>query len=222
MRGFEPTKVPPADHDRISFTWKWLEIFYPGNRKIALEPTATGILYFIDIWDVAMNEDNIRNLQTFKALVGEEVLRSVVFVTAKWATEGTMRQRNATNFVKWEEKIRRDFPGASIVRLDDTTGRLDEEDLNELSSADRRRKEREYHNNAMRVLQQLLKKRATQPLLAQREMNRGLALPEAVKETTLWKTTLQYLTKDAAKAVGRDNEKRSSSTLAKLTNLFRS
>ncbi|KAH8799610.1 hypothetical protein DL96DRAFT_1824316 [Flagelloscypha sp. PMI_526] len=200
--------VTPEDHDRISFTQKWLDILYPGKRKIALEPTVKGILYFIDIWDAAMNEDNIRNLETFKSLVGKKVLGSVAFVTAKWAMEAdkTMRKRNAANFVKWGENIRRDFPGASLVRLDDTTGRLDEEDLNDLSPAERRKKKEEYHNNAMRVLQQLLNRPATQPLLAQSEMNHGLAFPEAMGETTLWKTTFEHLSKDVENAVRRNSK----------------
>ncbi|KAH8799632.1 hypothetical protein DL96DRAFT_1824332 [Flagelloscypha sp. PMI_526] len=192
------------DHDRASFTWKWLCIFHPGNDRITpLETTIKGILYFIGINDDTMGEDNIRNLETFKALVGEEVLESIVFVTTKWFTEAdpNARKRCETNFVRWEEIIRRDFPGASILRLDDTTGRLSEEDLNEISSAERRKREQEYHNNAMRVLQQLLKKSATQPILAQREMYEG-GEKMKVGHTTLGKTTIRHLSDDIERAAG--------------------
>ncbi|KAH8799604.1 hypothetical protein DL96DRAFT_1824312 [Flagelloscypha sp. PMI_526] len=185
-------------HDRASFTWKWLRILHPGkNRNSPLNPTVKGILYFIDMMDGAMNEDNIRNLETFKALVGEEVLESVLFVTTKWVTiaERNTRKRLENNFVGWREKIRRDFPRASIVRLDDTTGRLDEEDLNELPSTERRERERQYHDNAMRVLQQLLDKRATQPILAQREMYAGGKGMKA-GQTTLGRTTAKHLSED--------------------------
>ncbi|KAH8799574.1 hypothetical protein DL96DRAFT_1824294 [Flagelloscypha sp. PMI_526] len=185
-------------HDRASFAWKWLRILHPGkNRKSPLKPTIKGILYVIDIMDGAMNEDNIRNLETFKALVGEEVLESVVFVTTKWVTnaEQSTRKRLETNFVGWAEKIHRDFPGASILRLDDTTGRLDEEDLKELSSAERTKKQREYHDNAMRVLRQLLMKTATQPILAEREMYAGGQGMKA-GQTTLGRTVVGHLSDD--------------------------
>ncbi|KAH8822445.1 hypothetical protein DL96DRAFT_1819917 [Flagelloscypha sp. PMI_526] len=191
-------------HDRLSFTWKWLSIFHPGNhRRTGLEPTVKGILYFIDTMDSAMNEDNIRNLETLKALVGEEVGECVVFVTTKWATkeEKMMRKRLENNLVGWEEKIREDFPESPILRLDDTTGRLDEEDLNTLSLAERTTKEREYHNNAMRVLRQLLTKIPTQPILVQKEMMNGPLLLRALRTTTLGRTTFLYLMKDLARAV---------------------
>ncbi|KAH8799601.1 hypothetical protein DL96DRAFT_1687860 [Flagelloscypha sp. PMI_526] len=194
------------DHDRASFTWKWLRILHPGkNRKSPLKPTVKGILYFIDIMDGAMNEDNIRNLETFKALVGKEVLESVIFVTTKWVTsaEQNTRKRLENIFVGWEEKIRQDFPKALILRLDDTTGRLDEEDLNELSSTERREKERQYRDNAVRVLRKLLMKTATQPILAQREMYEGRTGMKA-GQTTLGKTTIRYLSEDIERA--RDNK----------------
>ncbi|KAH8799575.1 hypothetical protein DL96DRAFT_871970 [Flagelloscypha sp. PMI_526] len=192
------------DHDRLSFAWKWLSIFYSGkDRKPDLNPIVRGILYFIDIMDNAMNEDNIRNLEMLKALVGEEMLESVAFVTTKWATEGDqmMRKRNENTFVELEKKIRRDFPRASMLRLDDTTGRLDEEELNELSSeAERTRKEQEYHNNTMRVLQKLLKKRATRPILIQEEMKNCSFLPKALLTTTLGRTSLLHLIEDLERA----------------------
>ncbi|KAH8799602.1 hypothetical protein DL96DRAFT_1720097 [Flagelloscypha sp. PMI_526] len=199
------------DHDRLSFTWKWLGIFRPGSdkdRKTALEPTVKGILYFIDITDNAMNEDNIRNLETFKALVGKDVLESVVFVTTKWATsaEPMTRKRLENNFVGWGEKIRQDFPGALILRLDDITGRIDEEDLNKLPSAERSEKGQEYHYNAMRVLRILLTKTATQPILVQKEMRNDPLLLKALKTTTLGKTTLRHLLEDLERAA-RANSK---------------
>ncbi|KAH8799609.1 hypothetical protein DL96DRAFT_1564588 [Flagelloscypha sp. PMI_526] len=186
------------NHDRASFTWKWLSILHPGkNRNSPLKVTVKGILYFIDMMDGAMNEDNIRNLETFKGLVGEEVQESVVFVTTKWVTdaERNTRKRLENNFVGWGEKIRRDFPKASIVRLDATTGRLDEEDLNELPLPERTKKEREYHNNTMRVLRQLLTKTATKPLLAQKEMHAGGKEMKAA-ETTVGKTVIGHLSED--------------------------
>ncbi|KAH8834684.1 hypothetical protein DL96DRAFT_1808658 [Flagelloscypha sp. PMI_526] len=186
------------DHDRASFTWKWLRILHPGkNRKSRLKPTIKGILYFLNIMDDAMNEDNIRNLETFKALVGEEMLESVVFVTTKWFTEAdpNARKRCETISAAWGKEIRRDFPGASILRLDDITGRLNEEDLNKLSLAERTAKEREYHNNAMRVLRQLLTKSATQPIRAQREMYEG-GKRMGAGQTTLGKTTIRHLSDD--------------------------
>ncbi|KAH8799605.1 hypothetical protein DL96DRAFT_1824313 [Flagelloscypha sp. PMI_526] len=199
------------NHDRLSFTWKWLSIFHPGNdRNNPLEPIVKGILYFIDIMDVAMNEDNVRNLETFKALVGEEVPESVVFVTTKWATdaERNTRKRNENSFVGWGQKIRRDFPKALIVRLDDTTGRLDEDDLNDLSSAERRKKEGQYHDNAIKVLQQLLTKTATRPILVQEEMKNGPLLLKALKTTTLGRTTLQHLIEDLERAAGVNSKAR--------------
>ncbi|KAH8799570.1 hypothetical protein DL96DRAFT_871657 [Flagelloscypha sp. PMI_526] len=195
-----------GDHDRASFTWKWLRILHPGkNRKSSSKPTVKGILYFIDITDGAINEDNIRNLETFKALVGEEVLESVVFVTTKWSTkaEPQNRKRHEKNFVGWGEKIRREFPGASILRLDDTTGRLDEEDRNKLSSTERRKREGEYHDNAIRVLQQLLTKTATQPILAQKEMYAGGKRMKA-GDTTLGRTVVRHLSGD----IERTNDKK--------------
>ncbi|KAH8799571.1 hypothetical protein DL96DRAFT_1687845 [Flagelloscypha sp. PMI_526] len=197
------------DHDRLSFAWKWLSIFHTGkDRKTSLEPTVKGILYFIDIADGAINEDNIRNLETFKALVGEEVLESVVFVTTKWATyaEPQNRKRHEKNFVGWGEKIREFFPRVSILRLDDTTGRLDEDDLNELSSTERTEKEREYHNNAMRVLRQLLTKTATQPILVQREMRNSPLLTTVLKTTTLGRKTLMDLLKDLERTIGYNSK----------------
>ncbi|KAH8799569.1 P-loop containing nucleoside triphosphate hydrolase protein [Flagelloscypha sp. PMI_526] len=191
------------DHDRLSLAWKWLSIFHTGkDRKTSLEPIVKGILYFIDIADGAINEDNIRNLETFKALVGEEVQESVVFVTTKWATyaEPQNRKRHEKNFVGWGEKIREFFPRVSILRLDDTTGRLDEDDLNELSSTERTEKEREYHNNAMRVLRQLPTKTPTQPILLQREMRNSPLLAKALLTTTLGRKTLLDLIKDLERA----------------------
>ncbi|KAH8799566.1 hypothetical protein DL96DRAFT_1824289 [Flagelloscypha sp. PMI_526] len=193
------------DHDRASFALKWLRILHPGkNRKSPLKPTVKGILYFIDIADAAIGQENIRNLEMFKALVGEEVLESVAFVTTKWVAgeERNTRKRHENNFAGWAEKIRRDFPGASILRLDDNTGRLDEEDLNKLSSAERTKKEREYHDNAMRVLRQLLTKTATQPILAQREMYEGGKGMKA-GQTTLGKTSIKHLSED----IKRSDEK---------------
>ncbi|KAH8799572.1 hypothetical protein DL96DRAFT_1824293 [Flagelloscypha sp. PMI_526] len=190
------------DHDRASFTWKWLSIFHSGkDRKNTSGPTVKGFLYFIDIMDGAINEDNIRNLETFKALVGEEVLGSVIFVTTKWATkeEQTTRKRLENNFVGWAEKIHLDFPGASILRLDDTTGRLDEEGLNELSPAERTEEEREYHNNAMRVLRQLLQKQATKSILAEKEMNEG-GLETGTGNTTSEKAILRHVVTDLKRA----------------------
>ncbi|KAH8793665.1 hypothetical protein DL96DRAFT_1828134 [Flagelloscypha sp. PMI_526] len=186
------------DHDRGSFTLTWLSIFRPGkNRKTALKPTVKGILYFIDISDGAMGEENIRNLETFKALVGEEILESVAFVTTKWYTNAYQgaRKRQENTFVGWAEKIRRDFPGASILRLDDNTGRLDEDDLSVLPPAERAKKEREYHHNAMRVLGQLLTKTATEPILAQKEMYAGGKRMKA-GQTTLGRTTIRHLNDD--------------------------
>ncbi|KAH8793663.1 hypothetical protein DL96DRAFT_223970 [Flagelloscypha sp. PMI_526] len=202
------------DHDRMSFTWMWLGIFHPGkDRKTALEPIVKGILYFIDIDDSAMSEDNIRNLETFKALVGEEVLESVAFVTTKWFTnaEQNPRKRQENNFVEWGKQIRRDFPGASILRLDDITGRLDENDLNELSLAEHTKKEREYHYNAMRVLRLLLTKAATRPILVQEEMRTGPFLPKALITTTLGRKTLLHLIEDLEQAA-RANSKKGSVT----------
>ncbi|KAH8799593.1 hypothetical protein DL96DRAFT_872478 [Flagelloscypha sp. PMI_526] len=190
------------DHDRASFAWRWLRILHPGkNRKSQLVPTVKGILYFIDIMDGATNEDNIRNLETFKALVGEEVLESVVFVTTKWVTsaEPNTQRRLENIFVGWEEKIRQDFPKASILRLDDTTGRLDEEDLSKLSRLERTKREREYHDNAMRVLGLLLTKTATQPILAQKEMYAGGKRMKA-GQTTLGQTTIRHLSIDIERA----------------------
>ncbi|KAH8793662.1 hypothetical protein DL96DRAFT_1691108 [Flagelloscypha sp. PMI_526] len=185
-------------HDRSSFAWKWLEILHPGKkRKSPLKPTVKGILYFIDIMDGAVNEDNIRNLETFKGLVGEEVQESIIFVTTKWATKAEPRNRkiHESHWVGWGQKIGKDFPRASILRLDDITGRLDEEDLSKLSLAERTKEEGEYHSNAMRVLQQLLTKTATQPILAQREMYAGGKGMKA-GQTTLGMTTVKYLSED--------------------------
>ncbi|KAH8799567.1 hypothetical protein DL96DRAFT_871620 [Flagelloscypha sp. PMI_526] len=199
------------EHDRLSFTWKWLNIFHPGNdRKTALEPTVKGVLYFIDITDKAIGEDNIRNLEIFKALVGEEVLESVAFVTTKWITkaEPIERKRQENTFVGWAEKIRRDFPRVSILRLDDTTGRLEDEDLNELSSAECTKTEREYHDNAMRVLQQLLRKPATQPILLQDEMKNGPFLPKALITTTLGRKALLHLIEDLERAARANSKTR--------------
>ncbi|KAH8793661.1 hypothetical protein DL96DRAFT_223811 [Flagelloscypha sp. PMI_526] len=190
-------------HDRLSFAWKWLGIFHPGDdRKSPLKPTVKGILYFIDIMDGAVNEDNIRNLETFKGLVGEEVQESIIFVTTKWATKAEPRNRkiHENNFVGWTEIIRRGFPRASILRLDDTTGRLDEEDLSKLTLAERTKEEGEYHNNAMRVLQRLLTKTATRPILVQEEMMNSSSLLNALRTTTLGRTTLLYLIKDLERA----------------------
>ncbi|KAH8799592.1 hypothetical protein DL96DRAFT_1720087 [Flagelloscypha sp. PMI_526] len=194
------------DHDRASFTWQWLRILHPGkNRKSPLEPTVKGILYFIDIMDGAFNEDNIRNLETFKALVGEEVLESVVFVTTKWVTnaERDTRKRLENTYIQWEEKIRQSFPKALTVRLDDTTGRLDEEDLSKLSSIERTKKEREYQSNAMRVLGLLLTKTATVPTLAERDMHAGGKGMKA-GQTTLGKTTIRHLSEDVERT--RENK----------------
>ncbi|KAH8822444.1 hypothetical protein DL96DRAFT_1714759 [Flagelloscypha sp. PMI_526] len=185
-------------HDRLSFTWKWLSIFHPGkHRRTGLEPIVKGILYFIDMMDGPMNESNIRDLETLKALVGEEVGECVVFVTTKWVTtkEQNTRKRLESHFVGWQRKIREDFPESPILRLDDTTGRLDEEDLRELSEAERKRKQREYHNNAMRVLRQVLTNTATQPTLAQREMYAG-GKGMKVGQTTLGKTLIQHISED--------------------------
>ncbi|KAH8822446.1 hypothetical protein DL96DRAFT_351590 [Flagelloscypha sp. PMI_526] len=186
------------DHDRVSFALKWLGILYPGeNRRSPLKPTIKGILYFIDIMDGAMNQDNIRNLEMFKALVGEEVEESVVFVTTKWATsaEKSTRRRLEQNFIGWREKIHQDFPKASILRLDDITGRLDGEDLNKLSLPERAIKEGGYHDNAMRVLRQLLTKTATQPILAQKEMFSG-GKEMTAGQTTVGKTIIRHLSED--------------------------
>ncbi|KAH8793664.1 hypothetical protein DL96DRAFT_1828133 [Flagelloscypha sp. PMI_526] len=211
------------ENDRMSFTRKWLSIFRPGkDRKTALKPTVKGILYFIDIDDSAMSEDNIRNLETFKALVGKEVLESVAFVTTKWFTsaEQDPRKRQENNFIGWGEKIRQSFPGSSILRLDDITGRLDEGDLNKLSSAERSEKLREYHYNAMRVLRILLTNAATRPILVQEEMRNDPVLLKAVKTTTLGKTTLRHLLEDLERAAQANSKTRTLNIFANFMKLF--
>ncbi|KAH8834592.1 hypothetical protein DL96DRAFT_1581028 [Flagelloscypha sp. PMI_526] len=172
------------EHDRMSFAGDWVRIFSPGGDSRTgsggtLRPTVKGFLYFIDITDAAgLNEDNRRNLDMFKAMIGDKVLGSVVFVTTKWAKRGYDAWDDAWDdqddrFEQWQYEINRSFPGASIVRLDEETSRCSKKRLDRMSPSERERETAKYHRNAMRVLSEVMKTEAQDLPQVQEEIADG-------------------------------------------------
>ncbi|KAH8824124.1 hypothetical protein DL96DRAFT_1616420 [Flagelloscypha sp. PMI_526] len=203
------------DHDRVSLAAKWVEIFRPGGDSYTgkggkLHPTVKGFLYFIDITDGAgLNKDGQRNLAFFKALIGKEVMKSVIFVTTKWTKDENMRDIQEDYYEQWEEEIESDdaFYGASLLRLDDQTSRITERRLGRLPLGEQKEERKKYHDNAIRVLRELLKNEAKAPTQLEVDINEG-AEEQTIGQTTLGKQVLGDLKEDATIAMnaGMENE----------------
>ncbi|KAF8805486.1 hypothetical protein BYT27DRAFT_7212971 [Phlegmacium glaucopus] len=154
------------DHNRFRLTAKWIDIFSPGGdpktgKGGVLHGIVKGFLYFIDITDEAgLNQDNQRNLEIFKAIVGTEAMNSVIFVATKWAEQTERaRRRQERRHADWENKVSTNFLGAHIMRLDAETSRYCEDELKDLSDGDGKAEKTKYHDNALKVLKEVLENR---------------------------------------------------------------
>ncbi|KAH8824123.1 hypothetical protein DL96DRAFT_1616418 [Flagelloscypha sp. PMI_526] len=195
------------EHDRVSLAVKWVEIFRPSRDSKRYQggspnPAVKGFLYFIDISDGAgLNKDGQRNLNFFKALIGTEVMESVIFVTTKWATDENARDVQEDYFEQWTREIQVTFPGASIFRLDNETSRLSIRRLDRLSPEDRGQEKRKYYENAMKVLRELLRHEATIPTQLERDLNKD-ATGLVMNDTALGQLVRDELIEDARLAIG--------------------
>ncbi len=167
-----------------------------------MNPTVKGFLYVIDITDGAgLNEDNRRNLEVFKALIGPDVLESVIFVTTKWAkADDDARDDQDEHYEEWKrEKIEIDFPGASTVRLDGETSRRSKKKLDAMSEGERKGEMAKYHENAMVVIQELAKREAVKPPQLEKELNSADG-PSTIGGTKLGQTLGIHIIQDANRA----------------------
>ncbi|KAH8834620.1 hypothetical protein DL96DRAFT_1551365 [Flagelloscypha sp. PMI_526] len=154
------------NHDRVR---------YGVDRDGKVYPIVRGFLYFIDITDAAgLNEDNRYNLEIFKALIGEQVMESVIFVTTKWAgVNESARDDQDDHFEQWRAVIAGTFPGASIVSLDGDTPRCSQNHLARLTSEVRAREIAKYRENAVRTIRAVVARRTRYLPLLQYELRTG-------------------------------------------------
>ncbi|KAK5110335.1 hypothetical protein LTR62_006043 [Meristemomyces frigidus] len=101
---------------------EYLELAY---RK-SVHGGLAGIIYLHSILDVPMSGSGLRNIRMFKKLIGQDALRKVVLVTARWgqvAKLGDLKRAESRelelreNF--WAPMIQR---GSRVARFDDTKG----------------------------------------------------------------------------------------------------
>ncbi len=166
-----------------------------------MNPTVKGFLYVIDITDGAgLNEDNRRNLEVFKALIGTDVVESVIFVTAQWAKKGDdARDDQEGRYKEWTKKIEADFPGALTVRLDSETSRRSLKRLDEMTEEERKVEMAKYHENAMVVIRELAKREAVKPPQLEKELNSADG-PLTIGGTKLGQTLGTHIVQDANRA----------------------
>jgi len=166
-----------------------------------LNPTVKGFLYVIDITDGAgLNEDNRRNLEVFKALIGTDVVESVIFVTAQWAKKGDdARDDQEGRYKEWTKKIEADFPGALTIRLDGETSRRSLKRLDEMTEEERKVEMAKYHENAMVVIRELAKREAVKPPQLEKELNSADG-PSTIGGTKLGQTLGAHIVQDANRA----------------------
>ena len=166
-----------------------------------MQPTVKGFLYVIDITDGAgLNEDNRRNLEVFKALIGTDVVESVIFVTAQWAKKGDdARDDQEGRYKEWTKKIEADFPGALTIRLDGETSRRSLKRLDEMTEEERKVEMAKYHENAMVVIRELAKREAVKPPQLEKELNSADG-PLTIGATMLGQTLGVQIIQDANRA----------------------
>ena len=164
-----------------------------------LDKTVKGFLYLIDINDAAgLDQENQRNLETFKAIVGERAMKSVIFVTTKWAMPSEKSRRSQNRRLgEWTKEVNSRFQGARIVLLDGETSRYDDGDLADMSDYEAMTEKQKYSDNALKVIEKLVENEKVVPQI-QEEVKDDNATMGSISVS---KVAIGHLQEDTQKAL---------------------
>ncbi|KAF8804923.1 hypothetical protein BYT27DRAFT_7299003 [Phlegmacium glaucopus] len=144
-------------HNTINLATKWINIFNPSHNSD----------------NAGFNQDNQDNLEFFKSLIGNEILKSVTFVFTHWAGPGESARYahcHDDHLEQWKKKLEVDFPGAHIICLHADMPQKPQPQLECMDNHALDAEKAKYKANVLDILNKLIRYPAAVPPLLQKDL----------------------------------------------------